>query len=267
VLGYGYREAGAWHAALFWPAVAVFALVPAMLAYCWRRLPDPGLWAKTAMFAALVIVVSPAIGIALAKSLALTRYFYQFLPAAAILGALAVAAFHRTAGRPAALALLCALAVWPNLSSDLSGADGIGHRQFSRDQSYEGPFIEYLNANLAPGQEIAFVRNVQGMMAYFYRPDLKWVCLLDHTVARNQRFRGKLPDAMFDDYPGAGWYVIWDPRAEKAIGLTDEFEKVWEYSYTPWQSFWDRNYRAGQRTFEVYQRRSGPASGVSASGG
>lgn len=267
VLGYGYREANAWQPAVYWAAVVIFGVAPAMLFYCWRQLPDPGLWAKTALFAALVIIVSPAIGVALAKSLALTRYFYQFLPAAAILGALAVAAFYRAAGRPAAVALLCGLIVWPNLSSDLSGADGIGHRQFKRDQSYEGPLLEYLAANVESGEEIGFVRNVQGMMAYFYRPDLKWVCLLDHSVPRNQQFRGELPDAMFDDYPRAGWYVIWDPRAEKAIGLNEEFEKVWEYSYTPWQSFWDRNHRAGQRTFEVYRRRppavssSPPSSG------
>jgi hypothetical protein len=238
-----------------------------MLFFCWRRLSDPGLWAKTALFAALVIIVSPAIGVAVAKSLALTRYFYQFLPAAAILGALAVAGFYRTAGRPAAIGLFCALVIWPNLSSDLSGADGIAHRQFMRDQSYEGPFIEYLNSNVKSGEEIAFIRNVQGMMVYFYRPDLKWVCLLDHTVPHNQQFRGELPDAMFDDHAGAGWYVLWDPRSEKAIGLTGEFDKVWEYSYTSWQSFWDRNYGAGQRTFEVYQRRSAAASVDAASGG
>jgi hypothetical protein len=251
VLGYGYREASEWHPAVFWAVAVVFTVAPAMLFFCWRRLSDPGLWAKTALFAALVIIVSPAIGVAVAKSLALTRYFYQFLPAAAILGALAVAGFYRTAGRPAAIGLFCALVIWPNLSSDLSGADGIAHRQFMRDQSYEGPFIEYLNSNVKSGEEIAFIRNVQGMMVYFYRPDLKWVCLLDHTVPHNQQFRGELPDAMFDDHAGAGWYVLWDPRSEKAIGLTGEFDKVWEYSYTSWQSFWDRSYGAGQRTFEV----------------
>lgn len=259
VLGYGYREANAWHPAVFWAAVVAFGVAPSMLFYCWRQLPDPGLWAKTALFAALVIIVSPAIGIAVAKSLALTRYFYQFLPAAAILGALAIAGFYRTAGRPAAIGLFCALVIWPNLSSDLSGADGIAHRQYARDKAYEGPFIEYLNANVKSGEEIAFIRNVQGMMAYFYRPDLKWVCLLDHTVPHNRQFRGELPDAMYDDYPNAGWYVIWDPRDEKAIGLNEEFEKVWEYSYTSWQSFWDRNYFTGERKFEIYRRRS-PAS-------
>lgn len=267
VLGYGYREAGQWHPALFWASVAAFSLAPAMLAWCWKQLPEPGFWAKTAMFAALVIVVSPLIGIAAAKSLALTRYFYQFLPATAVLGALAVAAVHRSSGRPAAIGLFCALLIWPNLSSDLSGADGIGRNQLVRNDSYEGPFLEYLDENVALGEEIAFIRNVQGMMTYFYRPDLKWVCLLDHTVPHNQQFRGELPDAMFDDYPGADWYVIWDPRNEKAIGLTGEFEKVWEYSYAPWQSFWDRNYRAGQRTYQVYRRGSPAAGAESASAG
>ena len=72
---------------------------------------------------------------------------------------------------------------------------------------------------------------------------------------------------MYDDYPGAGWYVIWDPREEKAIGLNAEFEKVWEHSYTSWQSFWDRNYPAGQRTFEVYRRRSPASESAPPSGG
>ena len=79
--------------------------------------------------------------------------------------ALAVAGFYRTSGRPAAIGLFCALVIWPNLSSDLSGADGLVHRQFKRDRSNDGPFLEYLDAKLKPGEEIAFVRNVQGMMA------------------------------------------------------------------------------------------------------
>jgi len=94
------------------------------------------------------------------------------------------------------------------------------------------------------------------MALYFYFPEIRWVGLLDSTAPDNQKFRGRIPDDQFDDGADADWYVIWDPRGEKARGLDETaYEKVWEYSYANLRTGWNRNDDPFVRTYQVYRRR------------
>lgn len=256
----------AWVAGLsdsvFWLVALTCLTVPAALLYCWRKLGARGLWVRAALLAVLILLVSPLLTIAAGKTKAYTRHYYQILPAAILLGAVATAGLHRVAGRKAAGAFFAGLLVWPNLCFNFYGTEQIAERQLFRDRSYTEPFIEFLSKHVPPGAKVAFFRNVKGMTAYFYRPDIRWVALLDSEAPRNRQFRNRLPDDQFDDYAGAEWYVVWDPRGEWPKGLRDDYRKVWEYSYAYRQNFWDRPQPPSTRTFEIYRRepREGPAS-------
>jgi hypothetical protein len=102
---------------------------------------------------------------------------------------------------------------------------------------------------------LAFHRNVQGMAAHFYFPEMRWVALLDSDAPHNQQFRGRLPEDQFDDFEGADWYVIWDARGVAAKKLSPQrYEKVWEYSYTHRRNLWQWYDEPLRRTYEVYKR-------------
>lgn len=245
-------------AAVFWPFAALCLTVPLGFLWAWRKLPSRGVWSRAALLAGLVLFLSPLVGVAVGKNRANTRHYYQTVPAAALLCALAAAQTRRAAGKRAAAALLAGVVVWPNLNWNRSGGEQMLERQLTRNASYNQPLIDYLQANLDPGDRIAFFRNVKGMAVYFYIPDMHWVALLDSEAPHNQQFRGRIPDDQFDDYPGVDWYVFWDPRGGHPRGLDERFEKVWEYSYplhgVPW---WDRGSKPRTRTYQVYRRKPG----------
>ena len=244
--------------AAFWLGVLVALALPAAFLLLYRRLPSRGLWVEAALLAALVLIVGPAITIVAGKTGAYLRHFYQVMPAGALLASLALAGVARYAGPAAAVAFFAVSAFWPNLETGIGGTEYVVPRQYVRDRSYEQPMIDALASRIQPGDEVAFVRNVKGMTAYFYLPQMRWVCLLDSSAPHNQQFRGRIPDDQFDDYRGADWYVIWDPRDEVALGLTDEFELVWERSYSSWTSWWDRAEPGSVRTYRLYGRRPSP---------
>lgn len=240
----------------FWLFAAACLIVPLTLWFCWAGLEKRSPAARAALLAGLVLVVSPALTIALGKNKALTRHYYQILPASVILCSLAVAAIDRRGrNRAASLGLFAALALWPNLDLQMGGTDQVVQRQFTRDRSYNGPLIDFFSRNLQPGDKVAFVRNVKGMALYFQFPEMHWVELLSSEAPHNRRFRGVIADDQFDDARVADWYVVWDPRGKTPKGLDDSFEKVWEYSYSYLQSWWDRERKPTTRKYEVYRRR------------
>ncbi len=236
--------------------------VPVTFWLCWQRLSSPGLWARAAMLAGLILVVSPLVTIAAAKQEASTRHYFQILPAALVLGALATAGLRDANRSRWAAAFFAGIVVWPNLAFNYPWNEAVVERQFAQDRSHSEPLVDFLRANVRPGEKVAFYRNVQGMAAYFYLPEMHWVALLDSEAPHNQRFRGRLPDDQFDDYGGADWYVLWDPRGGWPKRLDrDRFEKVWEHSYTHRLNLWATQQEPTRRTFEVYRRVSGGSPG------
>jgi hypothetical protein len=251
---------------VFWLGVAVCLCVPLSLAWCWKRIKEPGVWTRAALLGALVLMISPAVAIGAGKEQASPRHYYQTIPAAVLLTALAAAGLERTANRKVAAGFFAASLLWPALDFNQPCCDQVVERQFFRDASYNGPLVLFLKQNIQPGEKVAFLRNVKGMPAYFYLPEMRWVELLNSEAPHNQQFRGKIPDDQFDDYQDADWYVMWDPRGGRPRGLTDEkYEKVWEYEYDYRLGWWDRNANPSRRKYEIYRRRpqAAPASAAS----
>jgi len=242
----------------FWAFAALCLTVPGGFLWAWKKLPTRGPWSRAALLAGLILFLSPLVGIAAGKDKSNSRHYYQTLPAAALLCALAAAQTERTAGKSAAAALLAGVLIWPNLDWGRSGGEHIVERQFTRNDSYSQPLIDYLQANVQPDDKVAFLRNVKGMTVYFYMPEMNWVALLDSDAPHNQQFHGRIPDDQFDDYRGVAWYVLWDPRGVHPRGLDDRFEKVWEYSYDDIPvSWWDRGRTPSTRTYEVFRKKPG----------
>lgn len=250
-------DAGSVSGVVFWLGVLLCLCVPFSLAWVWQRIQRPGVWTRAALLGALVLVISPAIAIAAGKEQASPRHYYQTIPAAVLLTALAAAGIERNANRKAATAFFAAALLWPTLDFNQPCCDQVVERQFFRDASYNGPLIVFLKQNVQPGETVAFYRNVKGIVGYFYLPEVRWVELLNSEAPHNQQFRGVIPDDQFDDYANADWYVIWDPRGGQPRGLTEErYEKVWEYEYPYRMGWWNRNANPSRRKYEIYRRRA-----------
>ena len=240
---------------LFWAGVALCSVIPAVLLYGWTKFGRQSFLARAALLGGLVLLVSPAFGILVGNNSTQHRHYYQIVPAAIILGAILVAELARQRNRRIAAACFVGLAVWPNLNFRI-GVDNVVERQFLRDDTHNGPVVDYLRENVGPQETVAFFRNVKGMAIYYHLPELNWVALLDSDAPHNQQFRGRIPDDQFDDYADVDWYVLWTTRGKKPKGLTDAYEKVWEYGYVPERSWWDSGREPRTLTYEFYRRRA-----------
>ena len=248
-----------YHASQLGRMMPLAAMVPAAW-YVFARRRERGPAATMALLCVCVVVVSVAGTLAAAGMTAIARYYFQIVPAAVLLAAILTERLWALAGRGWALAFLAAALLWPNLNFYHQWCVNAVERQLTADRAAHEPIVEFLRNNVAPHETVAFYRNVQGMMAYFNLPRLRWVALLDSEAPRNQRLRGRLPDYLFDDYDGVDWYVVWDNRDRMPKKLTADHKLVWEHSYIERYSWWDR--RAPERTlsYRVYRRsRAAPA--------
>ena len=233
----------------------VFLAVPAVLLYSWSRIDRPGVPARMALLAGLIVTVCPLFTIAVAGRATLPRYYYQTCPAAIVLIGLAAAALDGRGRRGAAIACLAGATVWPNLELAGGGTEQVVLRQYVRYDEPNGPMLEFLAANTRPGESIAYFRNVKGMTANYYLPDRRWVNLLDSDVQYNQRFRGRVPDDQFDDSPSPDWFVLWDTRDRTPKALDERYDLVWEHSYRELRSVWDLRSEPRERGYQVYRLR------------
>ena len=233
----------------------VFLAVPAVLVYSWSRLDRPGVAAKMALLAGLIVTVCPLFTIVVAGRATLPRYYYQTCPAAVVLIGLAAAALESRGRRGAAIACLAGATLWPNLELAGGGTEQVVLRQYVRYDEPNGRMLEFLAANTRPGDSIAFFRNVKGMTANYYLPDRRWVNLLDSDVEYNRRFRGKVPDDQFDDSPSPGWFVLWDPKDRTPKALDERYELVWEHSYRELRGVWGLTSEPRERGYQIYRLR------------
>ncbi|MEZ5362890.1 MAG: glycosyltransferase family 39 protein [Bryobacterales bacterium] len=239
----------------FWPFALLCLSMPLALFLAWKTLRTPGPWAQIALFAGLLMVVSPLLTIAAAKDKTSPRHYYQILPAAMLVSALAAAGVAQR-NQGAGVALLAGMMIWPNLDYMMGGTDEVVQRQYLQDKSYNGPLINYFRQHLRPGDRVAFLRNVKGMPMYFYFPEMRWVGLLDIDAPYNQKFRGRIPDDQFDIDADADWYVFWDPRDEVAKAFSEErYEKVWEYEHEGLLGFWEWGQAPYKRQYVVWKRK------------
>ncbi len=234
--------------------------VPASMAMLWRDAGERrSLAMRLGLPAMLILLLAPLITIGAGRDKATTRHYYQLLPPVLLFTAMAAVAIGRRVHPAAGAATLVVVALWSPLDVGFGGTDEVVPRQFLADRSYNGPLMDFFAENIQPGDRVAFLRNVKGMALYFYFPEIRWVGLLDATAPHNQKFRGRIPDDQFDDAADADWYVLWDPRNERAVGLDPaRYEKVWDYSYPNLRWGWTRNNDPFVRSYEVYRRMQAP---------
>lgn len=232
-----------------------FLSVPAAALFLWNRIERPGVRARMALLAGLVLTVCPLFTIAIAGRATLPRYYYQTCPAAVVLIGLAGAALSAAGRGRAAAACLIGASLWPNLDMAAGGTEQVVLRQFVRYDAHNGPLLEFLSGSTRPGDTIAYFRNVKGMVGSYYLPDRRWVNLLDSELPYNQRFRGSVPDDQFDDSPYPDWLVLWDNRDRLPKAMDAGYERVWTHSYAELRSLWRLGSEPRERGFEVYRRR------------
>ncbi len=239
----------------------LFLAVPATAFWFWKRIEQPGVAARMALFAGLILTACPLFTILVAGRATLPRYYYQTCAAAIVLTGLAAAALDGAGRRRAAVACLVGASLWPNLDLAGGGTEQVVLRQFLRHDETNGPLLDFLSSNTRPGESIAYFRNVKGMVGNYYLPDRRWVNLLDADIEYNRRFRGKIPGDQFDDAPNPDWFVLWDTRDRVAKALDDRYERVWEHSYAELRSPWKLGSAPRVRGYEIYRLRgadSGP---------
>ena len=235
----------------------VFLCVPAAALYLWNRVQQPGIQAKMALLAGLVIVVCPLFTIALAGRATLPRYYYQACPAAIVLVGLGAAAIDGTGRRRAGMACLIGASLWPNLEFAGGGTEQVVLRQYLHYDEHNRPLLDFLESNTRPGQTIAYFRNVKGMVGNYYLPDRRWVNLLDSEIPYNQRFRELLPGDQFDDSPDPDWFVLWDSKGNQPKALDSRYDLVWERSYRELRSFWGMDREPRERKYAIYRLKRG----------
>lgn len=233
----------------------LFLTVPAGLFFLWTRVDRPGVQARMALLAALMLTVCPLFTILVAGRATLPRYYYQCCPAAVVLIGLAGAGLQRRRCRRLAAVCVVGASLWPNLDLAGGGTEQVVLRQFLRDDEHNGRLLEFLTTNTRPGDSIAFYRNVKGMTVHYYLPDRRWVNLLDTEVEYNRRFRGKIPKDQFDDAPDPDWFVLWDARGKTPRMLDDRYQPVWEHAYRQLRSVWDLGAGPRERSYTVYRLR------------
>lgn len=233
----------------------LFLAVPAAAFYLWGRIERPGLHAKMALLAGLIVVVCPLFTIIVAGRGTLPRYYYQTCPAAVVLIGLATTGLNSNRRRGAAIACFAGASLWPNLDLASGGTEQVVLRQFLGYDEHNGRLLEFLSDNTKPGDSIAYFRNVKGMMANYYLPDRRWVNLLDADVEYNKRFRGKIPADQFDDFPDPDWFVLWDTRDRTPKALDGRYALVWEHSYRELRSVWKLGSEPRERTYAIYRLR------------
>ena len=259
-----YLEVFQYHGEEMFRMIPLAVMVPAAWYVFARR---RGQWTGVAAMATLattIVLVSVASTVLVASTGALPRYYFQILPGLLLLTGILAERLRTLAGRGwAGLFFLFAL-VWPNLNFYHGWSEHAVERQLTRDTTSNEPIVEFLRRNVKPNENVAFYRNVQGMMAYFNLPWLRWTALLDSDEPRNRKRRGLLPDYVFDDYDGVDWYVVWDNRGKMPRKLTSDYRLVWEYAYTDPKSWWDRDLPNRVLSYRVYRRASLTSDGADA---
>jgi len=178
----------------------------------------------------MIIIITLFLGVLINKSNAFLRYYLYVIPLSLLLMVVYANWIYKIFGVRLALAFFILMYGYHSMTSILNYSEAVTKRQFLNDTSYNEPMVEFLKQNVDKDETVAFIRNEKGMVAYFYIPDLKWVGLLEAQNPYNQKYKSLLPPAMFDDFDGVDWYVVWGMRglpAKVEIG----YELMWSYRY------------------------------------
>lgn len=207
-----------------------------------------------------VIFISFVLTGILAKKHMFVRYYIQVIPATIILFLIFFQQIQTRWHLAAAIPLLIAGLTWHNLAIFTKLNESVVQRQFLKQDHENGPIVDFIQKNIKPGETVAVYRNVKGMAIYFYCPDLFWVGQLDSQNPLNHKYRGKLPDYVFDDFTDIDWYILWNKR-EFNMEKVSDYELRWKHQYFRRRNWWKKRKKRGKKlTYEVFKKIPEPVN-------
>ncbi len=178
----------------------------------------------------VALVVTVCVSVLVNKSSAFLRYYLHVIPMAIVLTGIYAVWIFRIWNVGLAFLFVGFTLIYHNISPVLDHSQSILKRQFSQDRSFNGPMVGFLDENVKAGETVAFSQNDIGMVAYFYRPDIKWCAILEAMNPYNQPYKNRLSAEMFDNYYNIDWVIVWGQ-----LGLPQRvvygYELVWHYRF------------------------------------
>ena len=146
-----WRAVTEYHWSEMWRMIPLLGIVPAAW-WVFGRRRQRGPAAEMALLCSLVVVVSVAVTVAVARTGAISRYYFQVVPALLLLAAILAERLAALAGRAWAAAFFLFAAVWPNLNFYHGWSVHAAERQLTRDTAEDAPIVEFLRRNVPPGK-------------------------------------------------------------------------------------------------------------------
>jgi len=208
--------------------VVAFSLMKAFL--IWRYPEQTRPTFKLVIWLWVALVVTVCVSVLVNKSSAFLRYYLHVIPMAIVLTGIYAVWIFRIWNVGLAFLFVGFTLIYHNISPVLDHSQSILKRQFSQDRSFNGPMVGFLDENVKAGETVAFSQNDIGMVAYFYRPDIKWCAILEAMNPYNQPYKNRLSAEMFDNYYNIDWVIVWGQ-----LGLPQRvvygYELVWHYRF------------------------------------
>ncbi len=206
-------------------------------------------------FLITIFLVSPLIAFTVAGERAIIRYYVHVLPVAILILVITFDRIRKVIGPVAAWLVLSVVFFFHTLNFWTIDLDYVVPSQFTKDNRVTGPAFEFIRERISPQDNVAFVRNSQGQLAYFYFPWLRWCRILDHTEPANQRFRDVLPTRFYDDFEDIDWYVVWDLKAPFQPPL-DQYELVYTYRWDHPRRWHEDSRSQRFKSYQFYRRKA-----------
>lgn len=221
----------------------------------WKRTKAASAMRWQLAFLLSVFLTSPLIAFAVAGERAIVRYYLHILPIAILILVITFDRIRKVISPVAAWLVLSVVFFFHTLNFWTIDLDYVVPSQFTKDNRVTGPAFDFIRTRISPQDNVAFVRNSQGQLAYFYFPWLKWCRLLDHNEPENQKYRGLLPDRMYDDYEDIDWWIVWDLKAPFQPP-PDQFELVYTYRWDHPRRWHEDSQSQRFMTYQFYRRKA-----------
>jgi hypothetical protein len=185
---------------------------------------------RVALWLWTVLLTTMVAAVFINKSNAFLRYYLYLVPVSVILTGIHIFWAYTIFGKTRGTILLCFLFLYHVWTPAINQSEAVVKRQFLKDDSFNGPMIDFLEKNVAAEEKVAFIKNDKGMVAYFYLPQLNWVGILESENPFNAPYKDRLPGAMFDDYGDVDWIVVWGMKG-LPVRVESGYELVWNHRF------------------------------------
>ncbi len=232
----------------------VMFLIGTLFLTFWKRAKAALAMRWQLAFLVTIFLTSPLIAFAIAGERAIIRYYLHIIPIGILILVITFDRIRKVIGPVAAWLVLLVLFFFHSLNFWTIDLDYVVPSQFAKDNRTTGPAFDFIRTRISPQDNVAFVRNSQGQLAYFYFPWLKWCRVLDHKKPENKKFRSLLPARIYDDYEDIDWYVVWDLKAPFQPPM-DRYELVYTYRWDHPRRWHEDTQSQRFMTFQFYRRK------------